>query len=109
VQLRYAGVDQHACIGMVDDVHVDRQPLALDEQVGDADRRDGDRGGGVHRVPTAAVADVRVMMTSLTVYWPTYWPTRGRPYRLARPTSNSFGRRPVEPGNSPRLSVQPPL
>ncbi len=27
-------------IGMVDDVHVDRHPLALDEQVGNEDRRD---------------------------------------------------------------------
>ena len=45
VQLRHAGVDQHARIGMVDDVHVDRHPLALGEQVGDVDRRDGDRGG----------------------------------------------------------------
>jgi hypothetical protein len=42
VQLRYAGVDQHARIGMVDDVHVDRHPLALGEQVGNADWRDGD-------------------------------------------------------------------
>src|SRR3954466_5920237 len=39
---------------MVDDVHVDRHPLVLGEQVGDADRRDGDRGVGVHGVPTAA-------------------------------------------------------
>src|SRR5437870_3122508 len=31
MQLRHAGVDQHARIGMVDDVHVDRHPLALDE------------------------------------------------------------------------------
>jgi hypothetical protein len=37
VQLRYAGVDQHARSGMVDDVHVDRHPLALGEQVGNAD------------------------------------------------------------------------
>ena len=55
VQLRHAGVDQHARIGMVDDVHVDRHPLALGEQVGNADWRDRDRGGGVHCVPTAAV------------------------------------------------------
>ncbi len=41
VQLRHAGVDQHARIGMVDDVHVDRHPLVLDEQVGDEDWRDG--------------------------------------------------------------------
>ena len=34
VQLRHAGVDQHARIGMVDDVHVDRHPLALDGKVG---------------------------------------------------------------------------
>ena len=42
VQLRYAGVDQHARIGMVDDVHVDRHPLVLGEQVGNADGRDRD-------------------------------------------------------------------
>ena len=42
VQLLDAGVDQHARIGMVDDVHVDRHPLVLGEQVGNADRRDGD-------------------------------------------------------------------
>ena len=48
VQLRHAGVDQHARIGMVDDVHVDRHPLALGEQIGNSDWRDGDRGGAVH-------------------------------------------------------------
>jgi hypothetical protein len=38
-------------------------------QVGDEDWRDGDRGGGVHRVPTAAVAvGMWVMMTSLYGY-----------------------------------------
>ena len=42
VQLRHAGVDEHARIGMVDDVHVDRHPLALGEQVGNVDWRDGD-------------------------------------------------------------------
>jgi hypothetical protein len=42
VQLLDAGVDQHARIGMVDNVHVDRHPLALGEQVGHADWRDGD-------------------------------------------------------------------
>ena len=55
VQLRHAGVDQHARVGMVDDVHVDRHPLALGEQVGHADWRDGDRGGGVHCGPTATI------------------------------------------------------
>ena len=55
VQLRHAGVDEHARVGMVNDVHVDRHPLALCEQVGNEDRRDGDRGGGVHCVPTATV------------------------------------------------------
>jgi hypothetical protein len=55
VQLRHAGVDQHTGIGMVDDVHVDRHPLAFDVQVGNEDRRDSDRGAGVHRGPTAAV------------------------------------------------------
>ena len=48
VQLRHAGVDQHARVGMVDDVHVDRHPLVLGEQVGNADGRDGDRGGEAH-------------------------------------------------------------
>jgi hypothetical protein len=42
VQLRHTGVDQHARIGMVDDVHVDWHPLALDVQVGNEDWRDGD-------------------------------------------------------------------
>src|SRR5829696_2670911 len=55
MQLRHARVDQQARIGMVDDVHVDRHPLALGQQVGHEDRRDGDRGGGVHLVPPAAV------------------------------------------------------
>jgi hypothetical protein len=40
---------------MIDDVHVDRHPLALGEQVGNEDWRNGDRGGRVHRVATAAV------------------------------------------------------
>jgi hypothetical protein len=31
VQLRHARVDQHAGVGMIDDVHVDRHPLALGE------------------------------------------------------------------------------
>jgi hypothetical protein len=42
VQLRHASVDQHTRIGMVDDVHIDRHPLALGEQIGNADWRDGD-------------------------------------------------------------------
>src|SRR5205823_1723598 len=42
VQLRHARVNQHARIGVVDDVHVDRHPLALGEQVGNAQGRDGD-------------------------------------------------------------------
>jgi hypothetical protein len=42
VQLRHAGVDKHARIGMVDDVHVDRHSLTLGEKVGNADWRDGD-------------------------------------------------------------------
>ena len=41
VQLRQAGVDQHTRIGMVDDVHIDRHPLVLGEQVGNEDWRDG--------------------------------------------------------------------
>src|SRR4029453_18253816 len=56
VQLRHAGVDQHARIGMVDNVPVDRHPLALGEQVGNEDWRDGDRGEGVHLGPTAALS-----------------------------------------------------
>jgi hypothetical protein len=47
VQLRHAGVDQPARFGMVDDVHVDRHPLALGEQVGHEQRRD--RGRRFHR------------------------------------------------------------
>ena len=53
---------------MIDDVHADRHPLALDVQVGNVDWRDGDRGGGVHRGPTAAVTfDMWIMVTSFTV------------------------------------------
>jgi hypothetical protein len=37
---RDAGVDQHARIGMVDQVQLDRHPLALGEQVGNEDRRE---------------------------------------------------------------------
>jgi uncharacterized membrane protein YeiH len=48
VQLRHAGVYQHAGIGMIDDVYVDRHPLGLGEQVGNSEWRDGDRDGGVH-------------------------------------------------------------
>ena len=44
VPLRHAGVDQHARVGMVDDVHVDRPPHALvDQQLGHEDRGDGRR------------------------------------------------------------------
>ncbi len=42
VQIRHAGVDQHTPIGMVDDVYIDRHPLAFGEKVGNADWRDGD-------------------------------------------------------------------
>ena len=42
VQLSHAGVDQNPRIRMVDDVNVDRHPLALGEQVGNKDWRDGD-------------------------------------------------------------------
>jgi hypothetical protein len=55
VQLRHAGVDQDAPIWMVDDVYVDRHQLTLDVQLGNEDRRDGDRGWGVHGALTAAV------------------------------------------------------
>jgi hypothetical protein len=48
VQLRHAGVDQHARIGMLDDVHVDRHPLVLGEQVGDEQGRD--RGRRYHQI-----------------------------------------------------------
>jgi hypothetical protein len=51
VQLRHAGVDQHARIGMVDDVRVDRHPVTLDEQLGEEERRDGGRDGGRRRHP----------------------------------------------------------
>ena len=42
-QLRHAGVDQHAGVGMVDDVDGDRPALALDEQLGHEQRRDRGR------------------------------------------------------------------
>jgi len=55
VQLRHAGVDQHARVGVVDDVHVDRHPLALREQVGNEDGRHRDGLSGVHRALGTAV------------------------------------------------------
>ena len=71
VQLRHAGVDQHARIGMVDDVDVDRHQFALDEQVGNVDRRDGDRGGVGHCVTTVAVVGaLPVMMASYALRIP---------------------------------------
>jgi len=42
VQLRYTGVNKHARLRMIDNVHVDRHPLTLGEQVGNVDWRDGD-------------------------------------------------------------------
>ena len=53
-QLRHAGIDQHM-YRMVDDMHVNRHPLALREQVGNAGCRNRDRGVGVQRVSTATV------------------------------------------------------
>ena len=41
--LRQAGVDQHPGVGMVDEVDVDRPPLALHEHVGHEQRRDRGR------------------------------------------------------------------
>src|ERR671931_279493 len=66
MQLRYAGVDQHARIGMVDDVHVDRHPLALGEKVGNEDWRDGDRGGGGLLLPSAPPSGARRAKGSYT-------------------------------------------
>jgi hypothetical protein len=37
MQLSHAGVDEHARIGMIDHVHVDRHPLALGQQIGNLD------------------------------------------------------------------------
>src|SRR5205823_9188062 len=42
-QLRHAGVDQHAGVGMVDDMDADRPAFALDEQLGHQQRRDRGR------------------------------------------------------------------
>jgi hypothetical protein len=39
VQFREAGVDEHACVGMVDHVPIYGHPGALGEKVGDLDRR----------------------------------------------------------------------
>jgi hypothetical protein len=43
VQFRHAGIDQHTRVGMVDDVHEDRPPLAFNEQLDHENRRDGGR------------------------------------------------------------------
>lgn len=42
-QLRHTGIDKHTGIRMVDDVDVDRPPLALDEQLGHEHRCDRGR------------------------------------------------------------------
>ena len=63
VQLRHAGVDQHTRIGMVDDVHVDRHPLALDVQVGNEDWRDG--GGDATRQSFHGRTDARETSTAV--------------------------------------------
>jgi hypothetical protein len=55
---------------MVDDVDVDRHPFILGEQVGDAERGDRDRGGGVHRGRTAGAAALgRGIGTLLLSHW----------------------------------------
>src|SRR3954451_12514351 len=55
VELGQAGVDEHASVGMVDDVDVDGHPLVLgDEKVGDADRCNGD--GAAHHFPKPGMA-----------------------------------------------------
>ena len=46
-KLRHAGIDEHARVGMVDDVDADRPALALDEQLGHLQRRD--RGRRCHQ------------------------------------------------------------
>ena len=58
MQLRHAGVDQHAGIGMVDDVHVDRHPLVLGQQVSNADRRDGDGRASALRAVASALVEM---------------------------------------------------
>jgi hypothetical protein len=54
-QLGHAGVDEHAALGMVDDMHVHRPALALDEQLGDEQRRDRAR----RHFPTPCLGDDR--------------------------------------------------
>ena len=60
---------------MVDDVHVDRHPLALDGKVGNEDWRDGDRGRGVHRVPTTVVVRSSAFLRSARVAPPLQLPS----------------------------------
>jgi len=67
VQRRHAGVDEHARVGMVDDVHVDRHPVARGEQLGHKNRGDGRRRDLVSRPLT------------LSGLWVTH---RGQPVRL---------------------------
>jgi hypothetical protein len=65
VPLRHTGVDQHPSIGVINDVHIYGHHLALDEQLGNEDRRDSDGGGDVHRswvLPLAATVVSRIGM-----------------------------------------------
>ena len=48
VQLGHAGIDEDPGLRMVDDVDVDRHPLAFDVEVGDEDGGDGDPGRFAH-------------------------------------------------------------
>src|SRR3954466_10066652 len=93
---------------MVDDVHVDRHPLVLGEQVGDADRRNGDRGVGVHCVPTAAAfaleRDNGALLLLAFVLPLTKTDAETRTHRWSHPTDH-FQRRAAPPAGRPAAAA----
>ena len=69
MELGHAGVDEHAPVGVVDDVHVDRHPRTVGEQVAHLDRRDRDGARNAHAgVParTASICEKMATMPSST-------------------------------------------
>jgi non-heme chloroperoxidase len=74
-QLRHAGVDQHAGVGMVDDVDGHRPALALDEQLGHQQRRDlRRRHSPILPLPATCLSGSQPGATARAVGEPAYSP-----------------------------------
>jgi hypothetical protein len=94
-QLRHAGVDQHAGVGMVDDMDADRPALALDEQLGHQQRRDrGRRRHSPILPPPANCLPSRLLRSGVI---PERWRTSAGEEQTTKP---SCRRRNVQPVRS---------